>query len=108
MVMFNSANLSPQGLITNVQQGLIAIRTAMNTADDMYAWSSGVALADLEALGPTGMAQADAQAILTAIADAHALSQYYNVGLPPGTYPQPPSSYVYGASQRIVISSRPL
>lgn len=103
--MFNSTNLTPGQLIAAVQQGLVAVRNAMNVADDLYAWSSGVSLSDLES---TGMSPADAQAILSAIADAHAISSLYNAGLPPGTYPQPPSAYVYGASQRLVIGPRPI
>jgi hypothetical protein len=55
-----------------------------------------------------GMASGDADAILSALADANALSSYYNTGLPPGTYPQPGSAYVYGASQRIVLGPRPV
>lgn len=103
--MFNSANLTPAQLIASVTQGLVQVRAAMDVAADMYAWSSGVAPADLEGIG---MAPADAGAILSAIADANALSQYYNAGLPPGSYPQPPSAYPYGTSQRIVIGPRPV
>lgn len=102
--VFNSANFSPGMVAQNVTQGLIVIRTAMNVAEDLYLWSSGVALADLVA--GAGLAQTDAQAIQTAIADAYALNRFYNTGLPPAGYPQPPSAYVYGASQRIVIGAR--
>jgi hypothetical protein len=103
--MFNSANLNPQGIISSVQQGLVSIRTAMNIADNLYAASSGIALADLTGIG---MTSGDASAILSACADANALNLYYNTGLPPGTYPQPSSAYIYGTSQRIVIGLRPV
>ena len=46
---------------------------------------------------------ADAQSVLSALADANALRQIYETGLPPATYPQPPQAYVYAASQRQVI-----
>lgn len=105
--MFNAANLSPQGLIAQVSNGLVVIRAGMDIADDLYAWSSGVSAGDLTSLGPNPMSSGDANAILSAIADAHALAGLYNTGLPPGTYPQPPSAYVYGASQRIVMGPRP-
>lgn len=103
--MFNSESLIPQTVIASVQQGLIIIRNAMNVADNLYEWSSGVAPSDLTGIG---MASGDADAILSAIADANALSLYYNTGLPPGSYPQPASAYAYGASQRIVIGPRPV
>lgn len=103
--MFNSANLQPGQVIAQVSQCLVVIRNAMDVADNLYAWSSGVSLADLEGIG---MSQADAQALQSAIADAHAISSLYNNGLPPGTYPQPSSAYAYGASQRLVIGPRPV
>lgn len=106
MTLFNSANTNAPQLIAAVTQGLIIVRNAMDVANSMYAWSSGVSPSDLEAVG-SGIAPADAGAILSAIADAHALSSFYNTGLPPGSYPQPPSAYVYGISQRIVIGPRP-
>ena len=42
-------------------------------------------------------------AVILTIACANALAQLYSTGLPPASYPQPPSAYVYGASQRQVI-----
>lgn len=102
--MFNSANINQAQVINNVQQGLTIIRAAMNVAENLYAASSGLAPSDLTGIG---MASGDANAILSACADANALSLYYNTGLPPGTYPQPSSTYVYGASQRLVIGLRP-
>jgi hypothetical protein len=90
-----------QAIVTQrVQAKLSALRAALNDVADEYKWSSGVAAADLVALG---FAQADASAILSAVADAHALALIYETGLPPGTYPQPPSAYVYEASQAAVL-----
>ena len=102
--MFNSENITPQGLIASVSQGLVIVRAAMDVAGDMYAWSSGVSAADLMAVGNGSMSSDDANAILSALADAHALNRFYNTGIPDGTYP---SGYIFGASQRIVIGPSP-
>jgi hypothetical protein len=84
---------------------LVALRAALRDVNDLYAWTSSASLADLEAVPPAGpgLIAADATMILTGLADANALWQFYATGLPPASYPQPPSAYVYGASQRAVI-----
>lgn len=81
-------------------QKLIALRAALDDVADLYKWASGLAVADLTTLG---MSTPGANALLSAIADAHALSLIYTTGLPPSTYPQPASAYVYAASQATVI-----
>lgn len=83
-----------------VTSKLIALRTALNDVADLHEWTSGLSEADLMNIG---FAQADADAILSAVADASAVAQIYTTGLPPGTYPQPASAYVYEASQAGVI-----
>jgi len=97
--MFVTGLTQPQ-LLANVQTKLLQLRNALESAADLQAWASGIAATDLEALNFTA---SDAAALLSAIADAGALASIYNTGLPPGTYPQPASAYVYGASQRNVI-----
>jgi len=87
-------------LLMGIQATLGNIRNAMSDAAKLYAWSSGVAQADLEGLG---FSAADATAVLTACNDANALAQYYFTGAPPAGYPQPASEYRYGASQVAVI-----
>ena len=82
------------------QAEFIALREALAAVADFYAWISGVAAADLEALG---FSDADAGSLASAAADANALAQIYSTGLPPGSYPQPASAYVYAASQRQII-----
>lgn len=90
-----------QAIVTQqVQAKLTALQDALNAVTSLYQWSSGVSAADLEALG---FSAADAGAILSAVADAHAVAQIYVTGLPPSTYPQPASAYVYEASQARVI-----
>jgi len=100
VAIVNAANLSAGVIIGNVQQRLIALRAALDAVADLHQWAAGIAAADLEAVG---VSATDAPVILSAIADAAALESIYSTGLPPGTYPQPASAYVYAASQRQVI-----
>lgn len=95
------ANGFTQGQMLNSIQGkLMDLRRALSAVQQLESWASGVAAADLEALG---FNNADAEMLLSAIADAAALATIYNTGLPPLTYPQPATDYVYGASQAQVI-----
>lgn len=105
MTLFNAANANAATLVYQVQQALAQIRSAMQTAEALHDWSAGTALADLTAAAPDGpgMPQADAQAILSACADAYGLSQLYNTGTDPRN---PGAGYVYGASQKIVIGPK--
>lgn len=98
--MFNSGQLNTGVITGNVQQRLIALRNALQDVSALYDWSSGVAAADLVALG---FSAADAATLQSAIADAHALALIYTTGQPPNTYPQAASAYVYASSQRQVI-----
>jgi len=50
-----------------------------------------------------GLSAADALTYLSAVADAAAVASIYSTGQPPGTYPQPASDYVYGATSAQVI-----
>jgi len=100
VTIFNQGQLSAGIIAGNAQQRLVALRSALESVADLYAWSAGVAPADLEG---AGFNAADAATLQSAIADANALAQIYATGLPPSTYPQPSSAYVYAASQRQVI-----
>ncbi len=102
MAVINAGNMSAAQVMARVAQALVNHRQALEVLNDMYAWSSGIPAADLEA-PPLSMPAADAQALLTALADAHAEYQIHVTGLPPGTYPQPASAYTYGASQTALI-----
>jgi hypothetical protein len=97
--MFNTG-LSQAQTLTNIQVTLRTLRDAIKQVQDLYGWASGLQASDLVSLG---FSSADATAILSAINDANALAQVYNTGLPPSSYPQPPSAYVYSSSQRQVI-----
>ena len=90
-----------QAYVTNnAQSKLAALRNALDDAENFYLWLSAYSASDLETLG---FSATDANDILSAATDANALVQLYRTGLPPGSYPQPGSAYVYAASQRIVI-----
>jgi hypothetical protein len=68
---------------------------------DSYKSTSGIAAADLVTLGFTS---ADASAILSAVADANAMNDYWTQGHPvSGNYPQPASNYVFGTSAAQVL-----
>lgn len=82
------------------QSRLRDLRQALRAAQDLQAWLSGLSVADLTGIGFT---TEDAQDIKSAVADAAALTSLYDTGLPPASYPQPPSAYHYGASQTLVI-----
>lgn len=89
-------------LIDAVKRALINHRESLQTLGDLHDWSSGISLSDLTS-APVNMSSTDAQAILTAINDAHAEYLIHTTGLPPNTYPQPASAYIYEASQNAVI-----
>jgi hypothetical protein len=97
--MFDTGQSKAQ-VLANVQTKLSQLRAALQDIDDVYSWSSGVSEADLVGLGFT---PADADALLSAIQDAHAEHLIHTTGLPPATYPQPASAYIYAASQNAVI-----
>jgi len=105
MAVFNAQNASAAQIITQVQVALAQFRTALQVAGSLYGWSAGVALNDLTAAPPDGpgMAQADAQDLLSAIADANGLLALFTTGTDPRN---PGAGYNYGASVRRVIGPR--
>lgn len=102
MPIVNAQNMSASQITGIVQEALSAHRAALERVNDLFAWTSGIGAADLEA-APISMPAADAGALLSAIADAHAEYQLHTTGLPPATYPQPAQAFVYGASQTAVL-----
>lgn len=103
MTIFNGgANLNSGVIVNQAIAALKSHRQALNALNDLYSWSSGITPADLEA-APYNMTAADANALLSAIADAHAEYMIHATGQPPGTYPQASSAYVYSASQNQVV-----
>jgi hypothetical protein len=101
MPIFSTSNLNTQQAIAaQAQNRLQQLRNALISAEQYFLWLSAYAQSDLVAVG---FSAADATAILSAFADANALYQIYVTGQPPGTYPQAASSYVYAASQRVLV-----
>lgn len=83
-------------VVNNAQAKLQALRRALEDVQDFHQWLAAYADTDLVALGFT---QADADAVLSAFADASELATLYNGG-GLGAYTLP---YNFSASQRIVI-----
>jgi hypothetical protein len=93
--------LSPaqtQGLILSALQ---QHRNSLILLANIYKWSSGLATADFASA--TGLSTADAQVYMSAIADGNAEANTHNTGQPGGSYPAPPSNYVYAATQSEVL-----
>ena len=96
------AGITEQYIVNNAQAKLAALRDALIACDQFNQWLITNAQADLEA-APISMDATSTAALFSAFADAHALYQIYTTGLPPGTYPQPASAYIYATSQRTVV-----
>lgn len=101
-IVNGGGNLNSAIIWFNIQAALKAHRDALSLINQEYAWASEISAADLEA-APFNMSASDATALLTAINDAHAEYLLYTTGLPPVSYPQPASAYIYQASQAAVI-----
>lgn len=102
MAIVNATNLTAAQIMQQVISALRNHRQALEVINDLFAWSSGISAADLTA-APINMPASDANAILGAIADAHAEVLIHTTGQPPGSYPQAASAYIYAASQNQVI-----
>lgn len=96
------AGITEAYIVNNAQSKLAALRNALEDVENFYQWLSAYSAPDLEA-APVSMDSVSAGAIFSAFADANALYQIYATGLPPGSYPQPGSAYVYASSQRVII-----
>jgi uncharacterized protein DUF4082 len=90
-----SAGINQAYVNNNVQNKLLALRSALNGVNDLYLWLSAYAQSDLVALG---FSAADAADIFNAVTDAHELYVLFTGG-GLGTYTLP---YNFSASQRIV------
>jgi hypothetical protein len=91
-------------VVATAQNALTALRSALVECHNIRAWLAAYASADLVA-APVSLDSASANAILSAFADADALYQLYMTGAlasPPSGYTTP-GTYVFGASQRVVI-----
>ena len=100
MAIINSGGMTASQIIAIVQEALGAHRAALERVNELYAWTSGIAAADLEA-APLNMAAADANALLAAVADAHGEYLIHTAGSDPN-HPINPA-YVYAASQTALL-----
>lgn len=89
--------ITPQAVTTGAQARLMALRLALEAANDYYLWLSAYALSDLEA-PPLNFSAGDGQAILNAFSDAHQLYLAYT-----GSAITPSLPYNFSASQRLII-----
>jgi len=96
-----TTGLSTSQVQSLIQQKLLTLRNALSDITELHTWTSGLAQADMETAA--GLSAADALTYLSAVADAAAVASIYSTGQPPGTYPQPASEYVYGATSAQVI-----
>ena len=91
------AGQSQQQFLNSIQFKLSSLRRCLEDIADSYAATSGIAATDLET--SLSFNAADAAAILSAVADANAMYEYWTQGHPiHGSYPQPSSNYIFGAS----------
>lgn len=98
------AGTNTSQVVATAQSALTVLRNALENCHDFHAWLSAYAAADLEA-APVSLDSASATALLNAFADADALYQLYTTGAltsPPAGYTTP-GTYMFGASQRVVI-----
>jgi hypothetical protein len=100
MAIFGAGNISIGQLVQQATSLLKSHRDILAAITNLHDWVSAQSTTDLEGLG---ISAADLGALLAAIADAAAEAQIHNTGLPPSTYPQPASAYVYAASQRQIV-----
>ena len=105
MAIVGGGNMAPMTVIQMFQVTLIQIKDAMNAAQSLGQWAQGVSLDDLTAEPPVGpgMDEANAQALLSAAADAWGHAQLWFNGNDPRNVP---AGYNYGQSQRLVIGPR--
>lgn len=99
--MATTTGLTPAQVQSLIQNAMAAHRNALRTLQDLYGWSSGLAVADMETAA--GVSEADATTYLSAIADGNAEANTHFTGTPGGSYPAPSSDYIYAATQNQVI-----
>lgn len=97
-------NETPANVIARAAQVLQNCYNSLKDVEEYQHWLAGISLADLEdATAGMGFSPQYAQALKTAFADADAARQFIETGLPPSTYPQPPSAYIYAASMFAIM-----
>lgn len=100
MAIFSAGNVSTTSIASRAVALCTNLRNDLQDLIELEDYLSAQADADLEALG---FSASDLSMLRSAVADANALAQIYLTGLPPGTYPQPASAYIYATSMRAII-----
>jgi|SRR5215472_1304256 len=89
----------PQAQCLSIIQGkLRTIRDGLSEARELHAWAAGLSNAEISEA--TGLTDADAQTLKSAMADAAGLADLYSLGTDDRN---PGAGYVYGQSQVQVI-----
>lgn len=103
MTIFTAGNANVDTIVNRSTQFMVNMRDNFENIVDMFQWVSAQSDGDLEALG---FSAGDLSMLRSALADANAMAQIYLTGLPPGTYPQPASAYIYATSMRAIIGPK--
>jgi hypothetical protein len=85
---------SVQGGIVNLVTSLVNLLNQIQLEESKF---SAFADSDLEGIG---ISATDLPLLKAALADANAIAEILFTGLPPGTYPQPASAYIYFNSMK--------
>lgn len=100
MTIFSAGNANVGTIVNRSIQLMLTLRETFQEIADLQAWMIAQSTSDLEGLG---FSASDLSMLQSALADANAMAQIYTTGLPPSTYPQPASAYVYANSMREII-----
>jgi len=100
MALINAQSLSPQAIYDLAIKWLLAHQASLDSLAKINGWLTGVADADLEAIGAD---PADLSALRSALADAAAEQQIHYTGAAPASYP---AGYVFATSQVRFIGPR--
>jgi hypothetical protein len=103
MAIFTAGDANAGTIVNRATQFMINLRQTFADISALQAWIVAQSDSDMESIGFTA---GDLSMIRSAIADANALGLIFTTGLPPGTYPQPGSAYVYATSMRAIIGPR--
>jgi hypothetical protein len=103
VTIFTAGDANISTIVNRATQFMVNLRDNFKEIADLEAWISAQSDADMEALG---FSAGDLSMVRSALADANALGLIFSTGLPPGTYPQPGTAYVYATSMRAIIGPR--
>jgi hypothetical protein len=100
MPIFGPGNANASNISATAIAVATELRAAAVRAVQVHQWMA--AISDTELLN-AGFTQSDLDMCRSAVADMSAVADILDTGLPPSTYPQPSSAYVYANSMRLII-----